>query len=133
MDKKIQIQAVMTPFPHSVGLKQSIKVARQLMREHGIRHLPVQDGGQLVGVITDRDVNFAIAFDHVDPEAMLVCEAFTSEPYIVDLVTPVYQVVRRMADDHLGCALVTQKGKLIGIFTAVDACRTLAEFLLSDD
>ncbi len=133
MDKSLQIQAVMTPFPHSVGLNQSVKVARQLMREHSIRHLPVQNGGQLVGVISDRDVNFAIAFEHVDPETMLVSEAYTAEPYIIELTTPVYQVARRMADDHLGCALVTQRERLVGIFTAVDACRTLADLLLSDD
>lgn len=34
-----------------------------------------------------------------------------------------------MAQEHIGCTLVTEKGKLVGVFTTVDACRVLAEVL----
>ena len=34
-----------------------------------------------------------------------------------------------MAERHIGSALVTRGGKLVGIFTTTDACRALARVL----
>ena len=38
-------------------------------------------------------------------------------------------VLHRMAEHHLRSVVVTRKGKLVGIFTDVDACSSFAEFL----
>ena len=34
-----------------------------------------------------------------------------------------------MADRHIGSTIVIEGGKIIGVFTATDACRSFAEFL----
>jgi CBS domain-containing protein len=34
-----------------------------------------------------------------------------------------------MAEHHLRSVVVTRKGKLVGIFTQIDACAAFAEFL----
>lgn len=129
MKDKLQIQSVMHPFPHTIGAGQSLKTARVLMQEHGVRHLPVQDGGQLTGILTERDIHFAVAIDKKDPEQILVRDAATADPYVIPPTEPVAKVARRMAHDHIGCALIVENHKLLGIFTTVDACRTLAEVL----
>ncbi len=129
MLEKLEIQAVMTPFPHTVGFDQPLNVAREMMLNYNIRHLPVQKGGQLVGIISERDVHFALSVEKKRAEAVLVEEVYVPEPYVVPLNTPLYKVARHMANEHIGCALVTQKEKLVGIFTTVDACRTLADVL----
>jgi acetoin utilization protein AcuB len=127
--KKLEIQSVMHPFPHTIGVDQKLSLAKEMMLEHNIRHLPVQKGGQLVGVLTDRDINFALAVDGTTPENLTVEEACTLEPYLVAPTESVATVARRMAHDHIGCTLIAQNGKLIGIFTTVDACRVLSEAL----
>jgi hypothetical protein len=43
--------------------------------------------------------------------------------------TPARNVVRHTVDKHIGSALILEDGKLLGIFTAMDACRVLAESL----
>ena len=43
--------------------------------------------------------------------------------YIVDLATPLAAVLRHMATERIGSAVVMQRGKLAGVFTANDACR----------
>ena len=129
MNKELKIEAVMHPFPHTVGADQSLQIARDLMSEHEVRHLPVQKAGKLIGVISDRDINFALAVDKTEAEDEHVEDAFTEEPYVVEPTEPVYRVARRMAADHIGCALVAKGESVVGIFTTVDACRTLADQL----
>lgn len=126
---RLRIESVMKPFPHSIGVEQSLKTAKTMLEEHNIRHLPVQQGGKLVGILSDRDIHHVVAVDKKSPDQIKVADAFTPEPYVVSPATNVDEVARRMAADHIGCALILEKEKLVGIFTTVDACRTLAEVL----
>ena len=43
MERIPPIKAVMTPFPHAVGIDDSIEMARQTMRTQAIRHLAVTE------------------------------------------------------------------------------------------
>jgi acetoin utilization protein AcuB len=128
MNKKA-IDQVMTPFPHSIGPEQTLKTAKDLMTKQDIRHLPVRDGGRIVGILSDRDIDFALRVDNKEPQRLLVRDAATSDVFSVLPTTLLKEVVQRMASDKIGCALVEDKGKLVGIFTAVDACRVLSEVL----
>lgn len=123
-----QIQKFMTPMPHTINAKMPLKTAFAMMREHGVRHIPVLDGGDLVGVLTDRDVKLAGSF--ADAEKITAEDAMTPEPFTVAPTAPLDQVLNEMAAHKYGCALVRQEnGKLVGIFTATDALRVLVELL----
>lgn len=124
-----QVQAYMTICPHSVGLEQPAKLAREMMRKFGVRHLPVQSGGKLVGVVSDRDIKFAAAYSRDHEESFTMEDIYTPEPFIVKPDTSVAEIAKRMAEDKIGCALVVANDKLVGIFTTTDACRVLAEIL----
>ena len=50
-----RLAEVMTPSPRTVGPEQSFGHALQLMHAHGFRHMPVVEGGRLVGIVTARD------------------------------------------------------------------------------
>jgi acetoin utilization protein AcuB len=124
-----KIEQVMTPFPHSIGPEQSLKTAKELMSKQQIRHLPVRDGGRIVGILSDRDIDFALRVDNAEPQDLKVEDAATSDVFSVLPTASLKEVVARMASDKIGCALVEDKGKLVGIFTAVDACRVLSDVL----
>ncbi len=125
-----EIQSVMTLCPHSIGLDQDVKIAKSLMRDHNIRHLPVQQGGRLVGIITDRDIKFASGWSKTSESELLVQDVYTPEPYIVEPTTKLDIVLEKMVKEQIGCALVAiHKDKLVGIFTTTDACRHLAGLL----
>ena len=127
------IKTAMTPFPHSVDIKAPIGEARSFMREHRIRHLPVTEEGALIGIVTDRDIKLLLGpdFDYPEPGELVVGDAMVEESYVVDLNTPLVDVLDHMVEQRLGSALVTRKGKLAGVFTTTDACRVLAELLSS--
>ncbi|MBI3541815.1 MAG: CBS domain-containing protein [Deltaproteobacteria bacterium] len=118
----------MTALPHTIGADISVKKAIELMREFRIRHLPVQKGGQLVGVISDRDIALARSFQ--GPGELNVDDVMTPDPYVVKLEASLDDVVLEMAEHKYGCAIVQQEnGKIVGILTDNDALRILGETL----
>jgi acetoin utilization protein AcuB len=130
MSKPIpKIQAFMTPHPHSIGRDQPLARAHAFLREHKIRHLPVLDGGKLVGVLTDRDLHLIETLRDVDPTLVLVDEAMSTEVFAVSPDAPLDEVASTMAEHKYGCAVVLSHEHVVGIFTTVDVCRALSELL----
>ena len=125
--------SVMTPFPHVIGVDDSLRHARELMLLHRVRHLPVKEGNALVGVLTDRDLKRALDPDLGLPpkDELFVRDVFEPHAYVVDATEPLDNVLEHMATEHIGSALVTKHGRLVGIFTATDACRVFCRHLRS--
>jgi acetoin utilization protein AcuB len=130
MSKPIpQIVKYMTPAPHSIGNDQTIATAARMMNDHHIRHLPVLNGGRLLGILTDRDIKLIETFRDVDPTKITVEEAMTEQPYSVGPEAPLDEVVETMAANKYGSAVIMQNQKVVGIFTTVDACDALCQLL----
>jgi acetoin utilization protein AcuB len=123
------IQKFMTTSPHSIGVEQSLSKAHAMMREHGIRHLPVLHGGKLLGMLTERDLRLVESLAGVDPTKVKVEDAMSTVIYSVGPDSPLDEVVATMAEHKYGSAVVMHNEKVVGIFTTVDACRALAELL----
>jgi acetoin utilization protein AcuB len=119
----------MTTSPHTIGEDQPMAIAHRMMREHRVRHLPVLRGAKIVGLISDRDLNFVETLKDVDPKKVLVSEAMSASPYVVSPDSPLDEVVAEMAEHKYGSAVVVQHEKVVGIFTTVDACTAFAELL----
>jgi acetoin utilization protein AcuB len=123
------ISKFMTTTPHSIGRAQTLKVAHDVMHAHHIRHLPVLDGGALVGMLSERDVALVMSMKGVDPHTTTVEDAMTQVVYSVRPEAPLDEVARDMAEHRHGSAVVVSNAKVVGVFTTVDACRALAELL----
>lgn len=131
MTAPLSVGDVMTHGPWIVSDDAPLRQARSLMVEHEIHHLPVVRRGALVGVLSDRDVKRAL-----DPELglppedqLFVRDVCVFDAYTVPPTEPLERVLRTMAAQHIGSALVTDQGRLLGILTASDACRIFADFL----
>jgi acetoin utilization protein AcuB len=125
------IQKYMTTTPYSIGKDQTLERAHQVMRDHRIRHLPVLEGGKLVGIVTERDLHLVETLRDVDPRTVLVEEAMSTHVYAAAPDTALDVVAESLAEHKYGSAVVIQNGKVVGIFTTNDACRALAELLHS--
>jgi acetoin utilization protein AcuB len=123
------VKDYMTPAPLSIGKDQPLAVAHRLMREHGIRHLPVLSGGSIVGVVSQRDLYFIESLQDVDPASVPVEDAMTADPYVVAPETPLAEVARAMAERKLGSAVVMRGPDVAGVFTTSDALAALVEQL----
>ncbi len=123
------VQKYMTTTPYTVGAEQTLELAHDVMREHRVRHLPVLRAGQLVGMLTERDMALVEALKDVDPARVTVEEAMSQDVFTVAPSAPLDEVASEMAARKLGSALVVERGKLVGIVTTVDVCHALASLL----
>ena len=125
----LSIAEVMTKSPHTIGEDQTLEYAKHLMAEHGIRHLPVLAGGKCTGIISDRDIKLAFAVEPVRATKMKVSEACTTEVYSAHPKEPVSDVAKFMGKNFIGSAIIIENDKVVGIFTANDACNVLGNHL----
>lgn len=124
------VMAVMTPFPWFIEIEDRLQRAVEVMAAHDIRHLPVTRDGQLVGVVSERDIQLVESgAESGARDALRVRDACVLDAYVVDVGEPLDGVLLEMARRHIGSTLVVKHGKLAGILTVTDACRAFGEFL----
>ncbi len=125
------IRSVMTAFPHTVDADAPLRLARQKMADHEIHHLPVTRDQKLVGLVSDRDLKRILdpALGMPPRDELFVEDAMVHDPYVVDPADSLDDVLEEMAEGQIGSAIVAEQGRLVGIFTAIDACRFFAEHL----
>jgi acetoin utilization protein AcuB len=130
-ERRPTIKSVMTPFPHSVDIDAPVARAQEIMRRYDTLHVPVEEKGSLVGVATRFDIERRAGAAEDDEAGLRVRDVYVSDPYVVDLNAPLDRVLYEMAERQVDAALVVRKGKLVGVFTVLDACRLLAQVVRS--
>ena len=65
-----RISQVMSKYLVTVGPGTSLREAAKVMADRWIRHLPVLDGGRLVGILSQRDLAGVLAVALNEPEAL---------------------------------------------------------------
>jgi acetoin utilization protein AcuB len=123
------VQKYMTMAPKTIGFDQSLETASEYMRKLHVRHLPVLKGGQLIGIVSERDIQLVLTFATKDALSLSVEEALTPDPYFTTVDAPLADVAGVMASKKYGCALVMDGKHVVGIFTAVDALKALSSVL----
>jgi acetoin utilization protein AcuB len=96
--------------------------AYRIMRDKAIRHLPVLEGGRLLGVVTDRDLRLAtsaLAPSPFPPESV-VSAVMSRNPVTADPSDPVEDAARTMRERKIGCLPVVDGEKIVGIVTGLD-------------
>lgn len=125
----LPLRAYLSLAPHTIGHDQPLTVARRMMREHGIRHLPVLDGGRLTGLLSERDVFLVESLPGTDPDQIRAEEAMSQDLLTASPDTPLADVVRLMLDRKVGSAIATEADHVVGVLTTTDALRALLDRL----
>jgi len=128
------VSAAMTPFPHFVEHNETASRIEQIMSEHGVRHVPVKNGEEIIGIVSERDLLRLVnpALPAADKHRIRADHIMIPDPYVVGLHTPLNEVLRAMVDRKIGTAIVVGHGRLAGIVTVTDVCRDLVDVLESN-
>jgi len=128
----------MTPEPVTITPFTSFPEAVRIMREKGIRHLPVMEQEKLVGVVAWMDLLHALpsmaktlsVFETNYLLANLHIQDVMSSPAItVPEDAPLEEVARLMVDKEIGCLPVMRNGAMVGLITETDIFETFVEIL----
>ncbi len=116
------VRDIMTVAVVTIEPDATLEQVCEVMHAKNIRHLPVIDGGRLVGVITDRDVHSvtsALCLTPANPKG-LVRDAMTREARTAHPMDPVEDAARTMRSLKIGCLPVLDGDALVGIVTGID-------------
>lgn len=133
----MNVREVMTSDPVTIGPGTPLPDATRLMKQRGIRHLPVvDDAGRLLGVLTDRDIRHA-AFVPALAEYLGWEARRLKAPRVRDVMTwsvvtthpdaTLVQAGLTMFQRRIGSLPVVDNGRLVGILTERDILAALAE------
>jgi CBS domain-containing protein len=127
----MKVVDIMTKDPLTVTPVETIGQADELMNTNKIRQLPVVQGKDLVGIITDRDIRSFLSGSLLESaearEKALnteVRETMTTEPITVSPDDDLQEAVELMIDEKIGGIPVVDDAEgLVGIVTYVDILR----------
>jgi acetoin utilization protein AcuB len=120
------IDAFMTASPHTIGAAQPLSVAREMMSQYSLGHLPCVEFGRLVGMLSERELDLVESVPEIDIETTPVSRAMTRQTFNVAPTDSLHDVAAAMTDRNVGSAVVSRLGDVVGVFTPVDALRALA-------
>lgn len=113
----------------TIPAEDSLWIVKEIMEFGDTRHLPVVRLGELVGVVSQRDLLRASLSNvmglpaneqKVFLEGVKISEVMSTPPISIDRNETVQGAARTMAQKKIGCLPVLDDGKLIGIVTETD-------------
>lgn len=119
------VKELMTAAPVSLETEEPVAAAARLMRERNIGALPVCSAdGQLVGMLTDRDIVTRCVASGADAASQRVAEIMTRGAVTAETEEPLEAALGRMQREQIRRLPVTESGRLVGMLSLADVART---------
>ena len=116
-----KVREVMTDRPRCVTLDTPISEAASLMESENIGSLPVLEGEELAGMITDRDIVVRAVAKGKDPRGMPVREVVSRELVTVCAEQDLSDALTKMASEQVRrLPVVDEDNRLVGILAQAD-------------
>lgn len=121
----------------TVSAGDRLSTVEDIMTLGGVRHMPVVSEGELVGVVSERDLLRAslsslmedLGSDHRRAFLMSVeiVSVMSTPPITVEPDCPIREAARLMAEKKIGCLpVVNPPRRLVGLVTETDLLRFFA-------
>jgi predicted transcriptional regulator len=119
----------------TISASERLSMVEDIMTLGRVRHMPVVQGGELVGVVSERDLlraSLSELSEHPDAERRMflhvveISRVMSSPPVVIGPDATIREAALLMADRKIGCLPVVEGGRLIGIVTETDVLRWVA-------
>jgi len=136
MSAVVYVRDVMSKDVATLELNDKLQIADDVMKLGRIRHMPVlDDNGTIVGVVSQRDlfrgalarcIGYGEFAQQKILDQLVVKEVMSRDVVTVNPFAPLQQAARLMLDRKIGCVVVAEEGRLVGILTESDFVRMFA-------
>jgi CBS domain-containing protein len=132
MAERLTVKDLMSEKVATVARKDTVEIADGVMTLGRIRHLPVMEGTEVVGILSQRDLfrsamGAALAFGIQRPQEILrmleAGDVMTTPAVTIGPEEAVQDAARAMEEKRIGCLPVVENGRLVGILTDTDILR----------
>lgn len=123
----------------SLGGTSSLMDAASLMHEHNIRHLPVVEHNEVVGILSERDLRGFLeelyessqeTDEGIRRKNISIREVMQAKPITVDASADIVEVIDLMLENKVGAIVVADElGQLRGIISCEDVLKVAREKL----
>lgn len=120
--KKRMVRKLIT-IPPQTNILNALKV----MRNNSIRHLPVVDGGNLVGFVTEGDLRQASLLSMVDKVS--IEDVMIKDPVTIAPDASIEEAAKLIYSHKIGGLPVVKGKKLVGIITIVDVLQAFIQMM----
>ena len=129
MKKNEPIYSIMTKDLITLSLNDSLYSAEKRMKVNHIRHMPVVDGDELIGLVSLADlqrVSFIDAYSKEGTEdtpvynMLSIRDLMIKNPLTASPKTTILEVSKLLASKEFHSLPVVDDGKLVGIITTTD-------------
>ena len=128
----LRVRDSMTRDVITLGPEASAAEAWAVCKEHNIRHLPIVQEGQLVGLVSDRDLRDVRGGEDREsdtPRWVHLGDMMTRKVVTIHPLDTIEHAAREIYDRKIGCLPVVADDELVGIITSADMMRTLIEMV----
>jgi acetoin utilization protein AcuB len=132
----LKVRDRMTADPCTVGPNDSLQSVIELLRRRDIRSVPVIENGELIGIITDRDVRqvapaYPLIRDEDEirryTENLKVTAAMTADPLRVKPDTPLVEAAKVLETYKISSLPVVNGQTVVGLISVMDLLRVFIE------
>lgn len=133
------VEKVMTRAPHIIEAGRSVGAVFGFMRDYGISHVPVMEGGRLVGMVSIEDIleniywpqrhqtKGDIVGEKIETLGIAVKGIMASPVITVDSKTSLRDAEKQMHDHDVSCLCVVTSDRLVGILTKLDFLEPISQ------
>jgi len=123
------VKEYMTANPVVLTPKEDVKDAFNLLVEKGVRQAPVVDKGELVGIVTDRDLRMAMVQD-LKMNNLTVDIVMTKDPVTITEDSKLTEASKLISIGKFNAIpVITESGELKGIISTTDILKCFLEVM----
>ncbi len=104
----------------SVKPDDTLRECAKIMSNNNIGCVPVCDGDDLVGIITDRDIVLRAVAENKDVNTLTAKEVMTINPYTCECGCDVEEAEKVMSEFQIRRIPIMENGKVVGMLTLGD-------------
>ncbi len=136
MTRAERVRDRMSPCPVTISSDESLQTAMELLHKHNIRELPVVERGELIGIVTDRDLreiapSYPVFRDQQEIRYHLqnlkVARAMTVDPLKISPEASLLEAAKLLQTYRIGALPVVENGRLVGIISVTDLLKAFIE------
>jgi CBS domain-containing protein len=120
----MQVSEIMSRSFDSIGADAAIRSAAERMRDLDVGMLPVEQNGEIVGTVTDRDITVRAIASGADPNTTPVSNVLSMQLYVCLQEDDLQQAARIMEEHQIRRLMVQDSnGNFVGMLSLADLAR----------